>query len=182
MRYFLMALLIATPVWAQNSQPVWSTEYGAERQKAANEQRLANAAQGNKNSLPPRPTGRSQPPFVQQKSQGNVQGAWSRQWTPIQNLTGFSQGQAQQFIQGVRENYAQGSKETLANARDWALILGSTGLVGDVTATGKDWFQYVSQDLPGALMSQDPKLMGSTSLMGGGLGAMGYPGASIAGE
>lgn len=181
MRYMLFFLLFATPVWAQNAKPVWDTEY----QAATAQTRTVYPADtsrspANASSLPPRP-GPAQQSVV--KRGDSAAAAWSRQWTPIQNLTGFSQGQAQQFIAGVRKNYIQGSKETIANARDWATILGSTGIVGDVTATGKEWFGYVSQDLPNALISQDPALLeSSTNLMGGGLGSMGYPGAAIPAE
>jgi hypothetical protein len=179
MRYFLFFLMVAMPVWAQNSKPVWSTDYSASNNPQP-QRTASNTADAR--SLPPRPVANNRAPFVQPKNLGSVDAAWVRQWTPIQNISGFSQGQAQDFIQGVKRNYARGSAETLANARDWALILGSTGLVGEVSATGTDWFQYVSQDIPGAIMSLDPRFMGSTSLMGGSFGGMGYPGLSIPAE
>ncbi len=172
----LITLLLASSASAGNAQPVWSADYPTRAEKSQTAQR--------QNNIPPAPV----PSIVYRKPQynpapvkrsaisGGADAAWGRQWGPIQELTGFSSGQAKQFIAGVKEGYIAGTAKTLSSAQDWALILGQTGLVGTVTDSTTDWFNYVATDVPNAVMRQQPGAMGSNNLMGGLSGFGAYPG------
>ena len=176
----LVMAMMASPVMAENSKPVWSTDYDL----TANSAQTTSMAQQSQNyaepksNVPPPP----QPKYANAQGRksvvikrgGNADGAWTRQWTPIQNITGVSSGQAKDFIQGVKQRYADGTQKTLSSAQDWALILGESGLIGTVTDSTSLWFNYVATDVPSALAGGQGGSFAS-GLMGGMNGFGGYP-------
>lgn len=137
---------------------------------------------------PPGPSSRSMPHNAPRpatalraapRGGASADGAWARQLGPFQKMTGVTPGQAKGFVQDVKQRYIQGSRETMSSAQDWALILGQSGLIGAVGETSAEWFKYVSTDLPGAIMTNDPGV--GNNLMGGLNGFGAYPGYGLGG-
>ena len=174
-------MIAASNAVAQNSRPVWSTDYSnADRPVAATNNSLVNSTPQPKPA--PGPNYRApRPPFQARLSGNSADAAWQRQWGPIQEVTGISSGTAKQFIQGVKQGYIEGTAKTLDSAKDWAVILGSTGLVGTVTDSTSDWFKYVAHDVPSALAPSAGYGFGN-GLMGGDTGFGSYPGFGITGD
>ncbi len=163
---FFAAVILSGHAFAQ-SQPVWSHDYSPSNQVSKPGYSPPPVAQASPVFMP-RSAQRPQPRSSQLR---DPSAAWARQWGPVQDLTGISSGTARNFIQGVRQRYIEDSKTVLSNARDWAVILGDSGLVGSVTESTGDWFGYVTDDIPAALGSG---VMGS-SLMGGSGGFNYFP-------
>ncbi|MGD9649484.1 MAG: hypothetical protein AB7G80_04415, partial [Dongiaceae bacterium] len=129
----LVIILATSPAWAQNAAPasnqLWSVDY-TKQQKAQPRQMIvppsvvrAPSPLRTVTAAPPAGRYTYGSPFATREPLTHAgNGAFERQWQPVQQIFGVSSGQAKSFLRNVQQGYTVESKKFLASAQDWAVI------------------------------------------------------------